>query len=313
MTLPDGYVVRAPVMEDFGAVAGLVRASDLADFGELDYPEEELLADWKGSNLEADAWAVFAPDGECAGYASISHREHVRLDAEGFVHPRHLGRGVGTLLVRLTEARAREHVPLAPRGERVVLNNSINGRNAAACRLLEREGYEAVRHFLRMAIELGEMPPEPVWPEGVAARPCVAGRDERVVFEVSDEAFRDHWGHVPASFEEWERRKKHLGFDPGLWFLAESAGEAAGAAVCEERPEMGWVDELAVRRAWRRRGLGLALLRHALREFYRRGKRKVALGVDSESLTGATRLYERAGMRADRIHTVYRKELRPAG
>ena len=130
---------------------------------------------------------------------------------------------------------------------------------------------------------------------------------------MSDEAFRDHWGHVPASFEEWERRKKHLGSDPGLWFLAESAGEAAGAAVCEDRPEMGWVTELAVRRAWRRRGLGLALLRHALREFYRRGKRKVALGVDAESLTGATCLYERAGMRVDRLYTVYRKELRPAG
>ena len=141
-------------------------------------------------------------------------------------------------------------------------------------------------------------------------RPCAAGRDERAVFEVSDEAFRDHWGHLPASFEEWEKRKKRPGFDPDLWFLAVSGAEAVGAAVCEDRPEVGWVDELAARRAWRRRGLGLALLRHALREFYRRGKRKVALAVDSDSLTGAPSLYQRAGLRADRLYTVYRKELR---
>jgi mycothiol synthase len=309
--LPEGYVTRAPTMEDFPAVAGLVLASDVADFGEPDYPEEELLADWRGSDLAADARVVFAPDGEAAGYVSISHREHVRLDAEGFVHPRYLGRGIGTLLVRFAEARAREHVPLAPPGSRVVLNNNINGRNAAARRVLESEGYEAVRHFWRMAVDLDGAPPEPGWPEGVAVRACVPGRDERTFFEVSDEAFRDHWGYVPGAFEEWEKRKKHLGFDPGLWFLAESGGETVGVAVCEDRAGMGWVDELAVRGPWRRRGLGLALLRHALGEFYRRGKLRVALGVDSESLTGATRLYERAGMLADRLYTVYRKELRP--
>lgn len=310
--LPEGCATRAPTMEDFSAVAGLVLASDVADFGEPDYPEEELLADWEGSDLAADARIVFASDGEPAGYINVSHRGHARLDAEGFVHPRRLGKGIGTHLVRLAESRAREHVPLAPRGSRVVLNNNINGRNAAACRLLEREGYEAVRHFWRMAIDLDGAPPEPRWPEGVVVRACVPGRDERAVFEVSDEAFRDHWGYLPGAFEEWEKRKKHVGFDPGLWFLAVSGGEPVGAAVCEDRSGMGLVDELAVRRAWRRRGLGLALLRHALGEFYRRGKRRVALGVDSESLTGATRLYERAGMGADRLYAVYRKELRPA-
>ena len=61
---------------------------------------------------------------------------------------------------------------------------------------------------------------------GISVRPCAAGRDERAVFRVSDEAFRDHWGHLPASFEEWEKRKKRLGFDPGLWFLAVSGAEA---------------------------------------------------------------------------------------
>jgi mycothiol synthase len=38
----------------------------------------------------------------------------------------------------------------------------------------------------------------------------------------------------------------------------------------------------------------------------------VELGVDSESLTGATRLYERAGMRLVWTNRVYELELRGA-
>ena len=47
------------------------------------------------------------------------------------------------------------------------------------------------------------------------------------------------------------------------------------------------------------RGLGLALLRHGFGALYRRGDRQVFLDVDSENRTGATRLYERAGMRVE--------------
>jgi len=37
----------------------------------------------------------------------------------------------------------------------------------------------------------------------------------------------------------------------------------------------------------------------------------VGLGVDAQSLTGATRLYEKAGIRVERQYDVYEKELRP--
>ena len=67
---------------------------------------------------------------------------------------------------------------------------------------------------------------------------------------------------------------------------------------------------LGVRRPWRKRGLGLALLRHAFNEFYRRGKRKVGLGVEAQNLTGALRLYESASMHVDQAYDYYEKELR---
>ncbi len=71
------------------------------------------------------------------------------------------------------------------------------------------------------------------------------------------------------------------------------------------------VDDLGVRRAYRRRGLGMAQLRHVFAAFYARGIRRVGLGVDAENVTGATRLYGRAGMRVYRAWDLYDKELRP--
>jgi ribosomal protein S18 acetylase RimI-like enzyme len=67
---------------------------------------------------------------------------------------------------------------------------------------------------------------------------------------------------------------------------------------------------LGVRRAWRRRGLGLALLRDSFRRFRESGETVVALGVDTENATGAVRLYEHAGMRVLWRADVWEKELR---
>jgi ribosomal protein S18 acetylase RimI-like enzyme len=92
------------------------------------------------------------------------------------------------------------------------------------------------------------------------------------------------------------------------------SGEIAGINLCRphsfDDPEMGWVGTLGVLRPWRKRGIGLALLRHSFNEFFRRGYRKVGLGVDAQNLTGALRLYENAGMHVRQAFDQYEKELR---
>ncbi len=157
------------------------------------------------------------------------------------------------------------------------------------------------------------LPPDPVWPENIELRPYTPDL-LRAVYEADEEAFQDHWGHVRLDFETWEHfAVKREGFDPGLWLLAFDGGEIAGYALCSYEQEQGegWVNELGVRRPWRRKGLGLAFLHHAFGEFYRRGERKVLLNVDSQNLTGATRLYTRAGMRVALQADTYELELRP--
>jgi ribosomal protein S18 acetylase RimI-like enzyme len=137
-----------------------------------------------------------------------------------------------------------------------------------------------------------------------------AGEDLRLFYETTEEAMVDLWGHITLSFDEWRARRERTNIDLGLWFLALKEGEPGAAILCSISDGMGWIDTLAVRRPWRRRGLGFALLRHAFRKLYGRGIRRVALGVDAESPTGATRLYERAGMRIGQQYAIYSKELR---
>ena len=309
--LAPGYGVRRPVLADLGAVHALIVASEIEEFGEAEgFSLDELEGNWTQLELEKDAWVAIAPDGALAGYGYVQDRRHVRLDIEVYVHPAHYGRGIGTTLVRLAEVRAREHVPLAPPGTRVVFNNWINALNTEARSLLEREGYTPVRYFFRMEITFSEEPAAPTWPAGITVRSGGADEDLRPFYETSDEAMAENWGHVPRSFEEWMERRTRSSFDPSLWFLALDDGAPAAAALCSISDGIGWIDTLAVRAAWRRRGLGYALLTHAFRELYGRGMRRMALGVDAENPTGATRLYERAGMHVGQKYATYGKELR---
>ena len=105
-------------------------------------------------------------------------------------------------------------------------------------------------------------------------------------------------------------------FDPGLWLLAWHDGVLAGALVGQpqsgEDPALGYIAELGVRRPYRGRGIAEALLRTAFGRFHARGCVGVSLHVDTESITGATRVYERAGMTAQPRFARWEKELRSA-
>jgi mycothiol synthase len=70
-----------------------------------------------------------------------------------------------------------------------------------------------------------------------------------------------------------------------------------------------FVDYLGVKRQWRKQGIGLALLRQAFLETYKRGQSTVLLYVDTDSLTNAQRLYAQAGMSPDLQIALYRKML----
>lgn len=313
IVLPPHLTVRAPIRDDLPAIHALIQASDLDVFGRLDYSEQELRHEWglDGFNPASDAWVIALPDGQFVGYAHISHRNHFRMFGMGVTHPDLYHQGIGSTLLNLMEERAREHIPLAPAEARVYLQVGIAGDHEPTVRLMADHGYTKVRRFSRMQILMDEPPPAPIWPEGIVIRTMVPGQDERAIWDAMEESFSDHWGHTPETFEHWMDRHKEPGsLIPDLQFLAMAGDTVAGAALCMYIEDFGWVSTLGVRRLWRKHGLGLALLYHAFGEFYHRGTKEVGLGVDAQSLTGATRLYERAGMHPLVHYDAYEKELR---
>jgi mycothiol synthase len=310
---PQGFTLRRPTLDDLLAVKQLINIGERAEYGTADTTESDMHMSWErpGFSLETDAWIVLASDGEVAGFVHVGDRQHIRVYAGVDVHPAYHKHGIGTRLLHLAEQRAYQHIPEAPAGARVALTAEVSNLNMAGQRVLEKNGFTLNRNFWRMGIELQEEPPQAQWPEGITVRTMAPGM-ERAVYEADEEAFRDHWGFISMDFEEWSHwalRGEH--FDPSLWLLAMDGNEIAAFALCADEKEAGgWVHVLGVRRPWRRKGLGQALLQHAFGEFYRREIHSVYLGVDAQSLTGATRLYERVGMHVVRQYKNYEKELR---
>ncbi len=311
--LPYGFTLRRPTMDDLADVTKLLAICEIARNGTTDRTEADMRLGWlrPNFNLATDAWIVLAADGQIVAYAEAGNRQYIRIRVEGEVHPAYQQQGIGTQLLRLTEERASEFVPFAPAGTRIALAGSASNLNVAAQKLLEKHGYTPIRNFWRMGIELEKTPPATQWSEGISVRTLAPGM-EHAVYEADEEAFKDHWGYIPMEFAEWSHWTfGGENFDPSLLFLAMDGDEIAALALCaDEKESGGWVHVLGVRRPWRRKGIGLALLHHAFGEFYRRDIHTVYLGVDAQSLTGATRLYERAGMHVVRQSTAYEKELR---
>ncbi|HKV83078.1 MAG TPA: GNAT family N-acetyltransferase [Ktedonobacterales bacterium] len=311
--LPAGYTARRPTHDDIPAILAVIAACDIEEAGSADeFTAEDIENDWKRTDPNENAYVVCAPDGSLIASATVYPEGEARVNLDVYILPEHRGHGLGTSLTHALELRAREILADAPADARLTTHTGVNTSNRHATELLENEGYTVVRHFWQMRIEMEAPPPAPVWPEGVTVRACVRGQDERPIFDTIEEAFEDHWGHVTHEYDEWYAMNvASESYDPALWFLAIAGDEPAGAVRGRLRGDEGWINTLGVRRLWRRSGLGMALLLQAFAAFYAVGARAVALGVDARNPTGATRLYERAGMRVSRQFTVYEKELRP--
>jgi len=313
--LPVSFRLRAAQWADLEPVAQLIIEVCTNDGdATMAVTPDELKNEWKtlGFNLETDAWVVTAADGRVVGYEEFINRyAHASLQGDGYVHPDFMGNGIGTAMLRALEERARKEIKLADPEQRVFIRNGMSIGDAVSREMHESEGYKAIRFFWRMEITLDEAPPAPDWPEGIELRPFELEKHNYTVHLAHEEAFSDHWGHTPHTYDDWQHRMNNEEMDPSLWFIAWDEDQIAGYALCRYRNDKGWVASLGVRRPWRKHGLGLALLYHSFAEFYRRGKQVISLGVDAANQTGATRLYQKAGMHVAAEYVSYEKELRP--
>lgn len=310
MQPPGGYTARAPNRADTRELEQLFIAIDEAEGVEPIYLEQDLGRAWRRPDfvVNRDSVLVEAPDGSIAAYGHVETRAAEDLVQLGWVHPNHWRKGLGTYIVRELERKARTRAAV----DQVRFKQLVNigsETDPAVGEILKREGYSLVRHFWEMELDLDDWtPPPPPELENVSLR-LMDSSETDGVYEVLAEAFIDHFGPWPSR-EEW--MAEMLGsenHDLTMWFVAESEGRLVGVLTANMRAGTGHIIDLGVRRHWRKRGIARALLQLSFEDFRRRGVNRVSLGVDSESITGATRLYESLGMTKTRGFDFYVKPL----
>lgn len=104
-------------------------------------------------------------------------------------------------------------------------------------------------------------------------------------------AYADGFGDVVPFDQWWPALTGDAEYDPTLCFVASAGAQIIGFCQCWTS---SFVKDIAIDRAWHRRGVATALLTAAMREFQRRGAATIDLKTDVENVV-AQAAYLRLG------------------
>jgi mycothiol synthase len=292
-----GMGVRSPSMADVAAATALMAACETHAHGFAEIVEDEVAESWSRPTIELAGDVVLVFDGD----ELVACAETYRGRGAGCVLPSHRGRGIGTALVGWWTARAAEH-GIAVAGQ------TVSDDDPSAVALLEGLGCTVSHTSWILRYALGDELPAPAAPpDGIALRLLRPGED-RALFHLIDDAFA-HWeGRERAVYEDWAASTvASPRWEPWMGLVAAAGDQLVGAAVLRRFPGEGWIDQVAVQGSHQGRGIGRALLQHAFGFFH---GREPAVGLSTDSRTGALGLYLHVGMTVRRS---YRRWSRPTG
>ena len=232
------------------------------------------------------------------------------------IDPEIRGYGMECGMLRYAETHLRKIAADHPNGSRKFFEMGVDEKEIDKKSLLEKADYKPDRYFFEMNRDLNEPLPETSMPEGLEVRPAKPDQ-YRTIWNAMDEAFRDHWGHRDYTEEDYQGWISNRWFQPNLWKVAWDGDEVAGTVLnfiddVENESfarKRGYTEDICVRRPWRRRGLARSLLVQSMEELRELGMKETALGVDTQNLSGALRLYLGVGYHREHCHIVYRKPL----
>lgn len=304
--------------DDVAAWSTLVNHLAVVDGTEEFESPEDLAEGFRmpGRDMARDSWAVWDGDdlvayGVVSVPRSLDHEGRSRAYLGGGVHADHRRRGLGTRLMDLMEERAEALLVERHPGTEAYHGAGGGLEGSSVRELLAGRGYDVVRWFDLLARPLGDEPDVPRLDGVELVSPGPA--HEEAVLATHNAAFRDHWGSGEVAADAWHEHWTSRAFRPDVSSIAVARGGAAGPAGDSEAAGAGELEVLAYvlvgqwveKEAYvnlvgtapqaRGRGLAAACLARTIGLASRAGYAVIELDVDSDSPTGATRLYERLG------------------
>jgi len=290
----EKYFLRLPTPDDADSVYDLMIRCDIRDVGFPDTDREDVAHDWEQINLARDSWLAFDAKGALHGYCAVlPWGEGARIVIYDDPGTEDTDLFLGLLL--MCEKRAvniinEENNP-AKRGIYTHLSDSAAHQRS----ILEEAGYRIKKYIFNMHKDLNDAQPEYELPQGFSIRTTIPGQDEPAIHALVQEAF-DWREREYQSFEDWKKFMIHPdSFNPDLWFLAVKDNEIIGTCLCFKYSDIGWIRQLAVKKPFRKLGIGRALLQHSFKTFKALGLSKAGLAVESVN-ANAVNFYQSAGM-----------------
>lgn len=288
------FILRNSTPEDAEALFAHITRCETDDLGKPMMEWEELTNDL-ATTPPANKWVMLTPDNQIIGSNILFEWAPGDFAAYVYVHRDYEQYGVADTLIQAAEQRAREVMPT--KGEAYLrMYNAIGNPFAEA--YFTANGFHVKTHIIVMEMTFtdGNPPPTPDWPTDLTCRLINSPAEDRRVWELIEEAYKVP-GRARRPFDSWRSRVfDPEPFDISLFYVVTNlAGEIVAALHNQNLEDATDVSQIAVRPDYRRRGIALNLLYELFSEVYRRGGRRITLGVDDQNVTNGRRLYEQAG------------------
>ena len=331
--LPDGWTAAEPDTVDAPALTALLRRHEEQARGWASATEDDVLIEVSSRGyVTRENLVVRDAAGELRGWASAHDRAAGRMLLIVAVDPRldeAVADEVADVLFGWGEETARQVG--AARGLPVQqIDSGAFADDARQHRWLEHSGFARMRSWWQMTrpVTADEADLDSGTRPGVRIRlverqgtGMPSESDLRVVHDVLESAFADHFNSHEETFDEFVFRLRE---DPGHrwdhWWIAELVEdgrepEPAGALVGSVRegeggrPDGSYVEYIGVLANARGRGVAKSLLNTVISDAASRGRDRVGLEVDADSPTGAEGLYTSMGWTTQYVTESWHKDV----
>ena len=311
--------LRPATSADAETIHALVRTSEIHDREPQVTSIDEIREIFADPHLDSQEDVRLAyEDGRAVGWGYVWHHPSgERLERAyllGTVHPDWRGRGIGRAVFAWQLERARAVLGAYHDLPRFIKTAAWDWLTDAQ-RLYERFGFQAVRWFDELLRPL-DPPLEITEVKGVDITVWRTDQSEEVRL-LHNRAFADHWGSGSIDPDAWTNRLAGYGTRLDLSVIALAGEEVVGYSINEAYPEDeellgrrdGWIGTLGVDRSHRGRGIASALIAASLEHFRGAGLTHASIGVDTDSPTGAHRLYRRLGFEVEKRSVTHQLEI----